>query len=189
MIQHDEKIRLRLANDEDISSVKRFLDLHHVKNLNAEQRKSGFVTTDMTEQQLSHLSKQESGVLIAIDDNEKMAGLLLGASWDFLKPWPMFDYMASILHDYAFEGKSLSPMTSYQYGPICIAEEYRSRGIGERMLNYQRKVFSPHYSVIVTFVNILNPRSYAFHLRNGFQDTGFFHFNGNQYYMMALSTI
>ncbi|MDR8289531.1 N-acetyltransferase, partial [Acinetobacter baumannii] len=49
-------------------------------------------------------------------------------------------------------------------------------------------VFAPRYPVIVTFVNVLNPRSYAFHTRNQFEDVGFFHFNGNKYHMMALPT-
>ncbi|MEH3349907.1 hypothetical protein POV14_15580, partial [Klebsiella variicola] len=61
-------------------------------------------------------------------------------------------------------------------------------GVGELLLEYQRKVFAPRYPVIVTFVNVLNPRSYAFHTRNQFEDVGFFNFNGNKYHMMALPT-
>ncbi|GKJ74258.1 hypothetical protein NUKP33_28810 [Klebsiella variicola] len=60
--------------------------------------------------------------------------------------------------------------------------------MGELLLEYQHKVFAPRYPVIVTFVNVLNPRSYAFHIRNQFEDVGFFNFNGNKYHMMALPT-
>lgn len=184
-----EKSVIRLAETGDIPAVKKLLEEHHAKNLTVEQRVNGFVTTDMTEQQLCQLCTEENGVIIATDvTSKKVVGLLLGASWPFLKPWPMFDYMAGILNNYTFQGVKLDAETSYQYGPVCIAQAYRGRGIGESLLDFQRQIFSPHYRVIVTFVNVLNPRSYAFHTRNQFADVGTFEFNGNQYHMLALPT-
>lgn len=189
MEMDNENIVVRLAQPSDVSEVKQLLERYHTKNLASEQRANGFVTTDMTEQQLSELSSAESGVLIAIDSSsDKVIGLLLGGSWEFLSPWPMFKYMASILNEYSYQGKKLNAASSYQYGPICVAEEYRGRGVGELLLEYQRKVFAPRYPVIVTFINVLNPRSYAFHIRNQFEDVGFFNFNGNKYHMMVLPT-
>lgn len=186
---HDKSITIRLANGDDIEGVKALLECYHVKNLTTEQRENGFVTTDMTPLQLSQLSEKEHGVIIAVDEHSgRIVGLLLGASWAFLKPWPMFDYMAGILNDYTFDGEALDINTSYQYGPICIDEAFRSQGIGESLLAYQRQVFASRYPVVVTFVNVLNPRSYAFHRRNHFEDLGYFHFNNNQYYMLAMST-
>lgn len=188
-LMRHKNIIIRLAQASDIAEVKKLLERYHAKNLESEQRANGFVTTDMTEQQLSKLCAAENGVVIAVDQtNDKVIGLLLGASWKFLSPWPMFEYMASILDQYSFQGERLDAATSYQYGPICVAEEYRSRGVGELLLEYQRKVFAAHYPFIVTFVNVLNPRSYSFHKRNSFDDVGFFNFNGNKYHMMALPT-
>lgn len=144
----------------------------------------------MTNQQLTELCEKEKGVIIAQDRTDnKIVGLLLGASWQFLEPWPMFKHMAGILNEFNFQGKKLDAFTSYQYGPICIAEEYRSLGIGESLLAYQKQVFAARYPIIVTFVNVINPRSYAFHTRNKFEDIGFFKFNGNQYHMMAIPTL
>lgn len=189
MKKNSENISVRLAKSADIVGVKELLERHHVKNLVTEQRVDGFVTTDMTVQQLEALSKKEDGVIIAYDEEAgKVIGLLLGASWEFLSAWPMFDYMAKILEEYRFNGQALSAVTSYQYGPICIDPAYRSQGIGEIMLDLQRKVFASRYEHTVTFVNTLNPRSYAFHTRNGFQDLGFFEFNSNKYYMLAINT-
>lgn len=187
-IESDNTI-VRLANKNDIQQVKKLLERYHAKNLEGKQRENGFVTTDMTEGQLTALCESEHGVVIAIDKNtNNVIGLLLGASWQFLQPWPMFDYMASILKEYSFQDRALDAKSSYQYGPICIAEEFRSCGIGEQLLAYQRRVFATRYPVAVTFVNELNPRSYAFHTRNKFEDIGFFNFNGNKYHMMALPT-
>ncbi|QZN97569.1 GNAT family N-acetyltransferase [Symbiopectobacterium purcellii] len=182
-------ITVRSAGLADIQHVKALLERYHAKNLIADQRDNGFVTTDMTVEQLDTLRLAENGVTVAVDEgNNRVVGLLLGASWAFLQPWPMFDYMASILNAYTFNDHKLDPAHSYQYGPICIAEAYRGRGIGELLLAHQQQIFATRYPVVVTFVNVLNPRSYAFHSRNQFEDVGFFSFNGNNYHMMALPT-
>ena len=124
MIIKIENINIHLAKESDIPEVKELLERYHAKNLEGKQRENGFVTTDMTEQQLSKLCETEQGIVIATDKtNKKVVGLLLGASWQFLKPWPMFDFMASILNDFTFQGKKLDAEISYQYGPICITEE------------------------------------------------------------------
>lgn len=106
MAMVNENIVIRLAQDVDIPEVKQLLERYHAKNLAGEQRANGFVTTDMTEQQLSELSSAESGVVIAVDRScDKVIGLLLGGSWEFLSPWPMFKYMASILNEYRYQGE------------------------------------------------------------------------------------
>ncbi|SQC16363.1 Uncharacterised protein [Klebsiella pneumoniae] len=66
MAMVNENIVIRLAQDVDIPEVKQLLERYHAKNLAGEQRANGFVTTDMTEQQLSELSSAESGVVIAL---------------------------------------------------------------------------------------------------------------------------
>lgn len=180
-------ITIRLATKSDIVGVKELLEVHHVKNLSEEEKKDGFVTTDMTIEQLTSLQEKENGITIAIDNKtNKMVALLLGGSWDFLKEWPMFEYMTTILKDYKFKGKALDTSTSYQYGPICVAQDYRGLGIGEGLLKLQLETFSSRFPVVVTFVNVLNPRSYAFHIRNNFEDVGLFGFNNNKYHMMAI---
>ncbi|STS93289.1 Uncharacterised protein [Klebsiella variicola] len=152
-------------------------------------RSCGFEPLHVAQQQLSELSSAESGVVIAVDRScNKVIGLLLGGSWEFLSPWPMFKYMASILNEYRYQGKKLDAASSYQYGPICVAEEYRGQGVGELLLEYQRKVFAPRYPRHRYFRQCTEPRSYAFHTRNQFEDVGFFNFNGNKYHMMALPT-
>lgn len=84
MAMVNENIVIRLAQDVDIPEVKQLLERYHAKNLAGEQRANGFVTTDMTEQQLSELSSAESGVVIAVDRScDKVIGLLLGGSWEF----------------------------------------------------------------------------------------------------------
>lgn len=170
MPQLQSRIQCRLAHATDIPAVKNLLDRYHVKNLSEQQRGDGFVTTDMTEQQLLDLCLHEQGIIIAEDlSSQQLVGLLLGESWDFLAPWPIFAYLSARLSDYQLQQQPLNRASSYQYGPICVAEQFRGLGIGEAMLSLQRKHFSDRYAVMATFINVLNARSLAFHLRNGFE--------------------
>ncbi|UNA34986.1 hypothetical protein LRM35_15260 [Klebsiella variicola subsp. variicola] len=118
MAMVNENIVIRLAQDVDIPEVKQLLERYHAKNLAGEQRANGFVTTDMTQQQLSELSSAESGVVIAVDRScNKVIGLLLGGSWEFLSPWPMFKYMASILNEYRYQGKNWMRLAHISMAP------------------------------------------------------------------------
>lgn len=189
MPNEDLEVCIRHATSDDVPQVKALLERYHSRNLEGNARDNGFVTTDMSEAQLCQLIETEQGVTVAQHKNTgEIVALLLGASWDFLKPWPMFEYMQDILDGYTFDGEQLSKQASYQYGPICIAEEWRSLGIGERLLAFQRKAFAKRFSFVVTFVNQVNRRSYAFHRRVGFAEVGLFSFNSNVYHMLVIPT-
>ncbi|MFT8210009.1 MAG: hypothetical protein ACMZI0_04235 [Symbiopectobacterium sp.] len=56
-------IVIREAKTDDIHKVKALLERYHAKNLDTEQRTNGFVTTDMTVQQLEALRETENGVI------------------------------------------------------------------------------------------------------------------------------
>ncbi len=72
----------------------------------------------MTEQQLNELRSAESGVVIAVDSTcDKVIGLLLGGSWEFLSPWPMFKYMAGILNEYHYQGKNWMRLAHISMAP------------------------------------------------------------------------
>lgn len=186
-----EKFEIRLATSEEIPLVKALLERYHTKNLQTgKERANGFVTTDMTERQLETLLIVENGVAVAFERSTgTLAGLLLGASWQFLSDWPMFVHMAGLLPEHRHEGKKLSPENCYQYGPICIAEEYRGEGVGEALADLQRKVFGERYPISATFVNLKNQRSLSFHERYGWKHAGEFSFNGNGYYLLTIDTL
>lgn len=184
-----DHIIVRLANTGDIPKVKTLLERYHSKNLVGEERANGFVTTDMTESQLADLINLERGLAVAIDEAENdLVGLLIGASWQFLSAWPMFEYMTNILDQYECQNTTLTPDNSYQYGPICIDESHRSLGIGEKLIECQRKEFQSRYPIMATFINKLNPRSFKFHKRNNFEELGTFSFNNNEYWLLAKPT-
>ena len=88
--------------------------------------------------------------------DEQVIGYAIGASWQFFSTWPLFAHMITHLPEKTHGGQPLSDTNSYQYGPICVAGEYRSSGLFERLFEYSKHQMSTRYPYMVTFINKRN---------------------------------
>lgn len=174
------------ATKQDIPAVLALLKANHADNVT--DKSQGFVTTNMTEQQMAALIEQENGVTIA-KDGDKVVAFALAASWKFWSEWPFFAYMIQELPKFSFEGQQLTTKNSYQYGPVCVDHAYRGRGVFEKVFFASLSSMRDRYPIMATFINQINPRSYAAHTRKvGMTEVGRFDYNSNHYYLMACAT-
>ncbi|MBR0172265.1 MAG: GNAT family acetyltransferase [Lachnospiraceae bacterium] len=181
-------IDIRQAREDDLAGVKALLKANHVDNLTEEQKADGFVTTNMTDEQMKTLSGIEGGITIAAD-GEKVVAFALAAPWDFWEQWPFFVNMIGELPKYEYAGQRLSKENTYQYGPVCVDRAYRGQGIFENVFDLSLQGMSDRFPVMTTFVNHKNPRSHAAHTRKAGMDViGDFGYNGNTYYLLACET-
>lgn len=169
-----------------------FLALHrtyHTNYISDEDRPDGFVTTNFTDEQLEALITKEHGVMLAKDKQGKIVGYATAASWEFWAQWPLFTYMIEHLHEYELDGQVLSVENSYQYGPVCVDKSVRGTGVFEQLFYASLESMKDRYPIMATFINQINPRSYAAHTRKVHTtQAGAFQFNQNNYYLMACST-
>lgn len=129
--------------------------------------------------------KDENGLAVACDGN-KIISYAMAASWEYWSAWPLFRHMIADLPNIEYLGRVLSTENSYQYGPVCIAGEYRGRGVLEHIFEFSRRQMVSRYPVMVTFINRINPRSYDAHTRKvGMELIKTFDFNGNHYYELG----
>lgn len=181
-------MEIRLAEMKDFEGVKSLLKANHVDSLTEEEKKEGFVTTNLTDEQLEELIVKEKGVTIAVDDGNVVA-FALAAPWEYWSVWPLFQHMINIMREYEFEDKALDDKYTYQYGPICIEKSYRGTGLFKKVFDYSLKTMEDRFPVMVTFVNKKNPRSHGAHTgKAGMTINGTFEFNNNSYYMMSCYT-
>ncbi len=181
-------MELSVANVADIEQVTALLKRYQVATINEEDKKDGFVTTLLTYEQMVALIEQEQGLFIARQEG-KVVAFVMAASWPFWSPWPLFEYMIGRLGECEFAGQALTVENSYQYGPICIDVSVRGSGVLEALFAFALKQMSSRFDVLVTFVNKINPRSYAAHTRKlGLSVMSEFAFNNNHYYWMVCST-
>ncbi len=181
-------MEIRYAVSSDLNGLLDLLKANHVNSIPEEEKKNGFVTTNITKEQLCNLMETEKGITVAVDNNQ-IVGFALAGSWNFWQPWPLFTHMIEHLESFTLNGQTLTVENSYQYGPVCIHKDYRGNGIFEKIFTFSLKSMAERYPYMVTFINQINPRSYAAHTKKGkMTESGTFDWNNNHYWLMAIQT-
>lgn len=181
-------MEIRQATVNDMEGIRALLAANHADTIKEEDKKDGFVTTAITDEQLKALIEEEDGVTVAAEDG-KILAFAFAAPWEFWKDWPFFVNMIDILPDYTFDGTTLTEENTYQYGPVCLDKSIRGNGVFEQVFFQSLSLFKDRYPIMATFINQINPRSYAAHTKKaGMTEVGTFSYNNNNYYMMACYT-
>ena len=179
-----ENIQLEVAKIPDIEGVLELQKLYLVSNLTEEEKKSGFVTTPFSVEQLTYVIKNE-GLFIS-KDNTKIIAYIFAESWDFFSQYPIFEYMISLFPKLEFLDFEINSTTSFQYGPICIDKKYRGKGLIKTLFEFMRIHIVKRYPLSLTFINKTNVPSYKAHTKKlKWTVIGDFKFNNNEYYILA----
>jgi hypothetical protein len=95
--------------------------------------------------------------------------------------------MLSRFPNLSFQEKEITSTNSFQYGPVCIAFEYRGTGLLNLIFEEMRLEFSKKYPISVTFINKVNIISEKAHTKKlGWEIIDEFEFNDNTYIGLAL---
>jgi len=177
----------RFGNSTDISDILLLQEHNLYGNLSEQQYSSGFVTTPFSVAQLESLIADD-GVFVAVSD-AKLVGYLLAGTWQYYSAWPIFPYMVSRFPLPGPQGKTITADNSFQYGPICIAQDHRGTSVFPALFECMRIHFSRRFPIGYTFINRVNQRSYVAHTRKlGLQVFDQFEFGGNSFYGLAFDT-
>jgi hypothetical protein len=97
--------------------------------------------------------------------------------------------MIKSLHELSYQGISLTIDNSYQYGPVCVDKSVRGQGVFEQLFEFSLAQMAGRFDVLVTFINKVNPRSFAAHTKKVKLDVlQEFEYNNNQYYELVCLT-
>ncbi|MBV1904930.1 MAG: hypothetical protein KUG75_02540 [Pseudomonadales bacterium] len=181
-------MQIKLAELSEIDDVLALHYKYQVDSIPEVDKKDGFVTTPFTKAELTDLAIKEKGLFIA-KKNGRVIAYVMAASWEFWSAWPIFEFMIKDLPKLKYHDQILDTDNSYQYGPVCIDTSVRGSGILEKIFAFAKEAMSERYTILVTFVNKTNTRSYAAHSRKlGLDVLQEFEFNNNRYYEMACLT-
>jgi len=181
-------MQLKIAELKDIDNILKLHAKYQLATIAEEDKKDGFVTTGFSKEELTAIIEEEQGIFIAIKE-DIVLGYVMSASWQFWSKWPMFVHMIKDLSKLNYLGQTLTVDNSYQYGPVCIDKSMRGSGLLEKLFDFALESMSKRYPILVTFVNVINERSYAAHKRKlGLDVIQEFEFNNNRYYEMVYNT-
>ena len=188
-----ERMEIRQARLEDAEGVKALLRKYHRDTIAEEDRPDGFVTTAISDEQLTELIEKEHGVMIIAEPQDegpdKVLGFCFAAPWAFWSAWPLFRYMMDIIPGYEFGGKKIVLEDTYQYGPMCVDRSVRGTGAFEKLFFASLHQFRDRFPVMLTFVNQINKRSENAHNNKAHMQTiGTFDFGDNHYFLMGIRT-
>jgi hypothetical protein len=179
-----ENIKLELAQLDNIPGILTLQELYLVSNLSEREKEAGFVTTPFTTTQLTDIIEQE-GLFVAKDGSRIVAYIFAG-SWDFFSQWPIFNYITAQFPDLRFLDFNITTTLTFQYGPICIAKEYRGQGLINSFFEFMRIHLVKKYPLSLTFINKTNiPSTKAHTEKLKWTIIADFIFNNNEYYILA----
>ncbi|SRR5579871_752424 len=176
----------RLARPLDFDAIVRLADANHFDNLTPDQRQDGFLTVRLTGEDFARMAR-EVAVVVGINDG-RVAGFL-GAEWiDKAGMPPVIAAAARTFLDSHYRGKLGRQWRAFLEGPLCIAPQYRGKGLRRGLHKTLMNEVRGRYDVAVSFIAFDNPRSYHGATAHGGEDEiGAFEVSGKRYHLLAFA--
>src|SRR5690606_30925584 len=178
-------IQTRIGHNNDIPGILALQEKYLYRNLNVKEREKGFVTTPFTVSQIEDIILQ-NGVFVAENENNQIVAYAFAGNWKYFEQWEIFNFMTSRFSKLSFHGNRITTENSFQYGPVCIDEHYRSKGLLNQLFEEMRIEFFKKYPISITFINKINVISEKAHTKKlGWEIIDEFDFNSNTYIGLA----
>lgn len=179
-----ELAQYRRAVAADYQRILQLQSANYIANLTEEERQSGFLSAQFSVAQTAQIAK-DLGITTAVLD-DRIAGFLCAFRNEFPSGSAVIAEMLRNYPRFSFEGRPLSSFSSYIYGPVCIAREYRGRGLLRGLYEVQKKNLAGCFEIGVAFVSRSNPHSLRAHVNGlGMMEIGDFHVAASSYVALA----
>jgi predicted GNAT superfamily acetyltransferase len=181
-----ELAQYRRAVAGDYQEILQLQSANYIANLTEEERRTGFLSAQFSLAQTAQIA-EELGITVAVLDG-RVAGFLCAFRNDFPSGSPVIAEMLRSYSRFSFEDRPLSSFLSYIYGPVCIAREYRGRGLLRGLYETQKKDLSGRFEIGVAFVSRSNAHSLRAHVNGlGMAEVGDFQVAANRYVALAFA--
>ena len=168
----------------DYQEILQLQSANYITNLTEEERRSGFLSAQFSFEQTAQIA-EDLGITVAVLDH-CVAGFLCAFRNEFPSGSPVIAEMLRHYPLFRFEDRPLSGFFSYIYGPVCIARQYRGRGLLRGLYEAQKKDLGARFEVGVAFVSRSNPHSLRAHVNGlGMMEVGDFQVAPNRYVALA----
>ncbi|GGD25247.1 GNAT family N-acetyltransferase [Hyunsoonleella pacifica] len=160
---------LKLTESKDeLHQILELQNKNYYKSISHEVKTSeGFVTVKHSLKVLEEMNCKSKHVIAV--DNGKVVAYALTMLKDYKNLIPILVPMFNTFEHVLYKNSKLSDLNYYVMGQICIAEDYRGKGVFKSLYNKHKETYSDQYNLCVTEVSASNPRSLRAHEKTGFK--------------------
>ena len=162
-------IKITTAEGEkDLQQILILQGANHISNISAENHvENGFLTVKHDLPVLIKMAQEIQQVIAK--DGDEVIGFALSMIRSFSSLVPILVPMFSLFETIKYRGKFLNEYNYYVMGQICVAKEYRGKGIFDQLYLKHKELFSDQFELCVTEISVRNLKSLKAHLRVGFE--------------------
>jgi L-amino acid N-acyltransferase YncA len=132
-----------------------------------ENMENGFLTVKHDLADLENMNAIAPQIIAKVADKVVAFALVMLPS--FKERVPLLVPMFTLFNNIMFKGKAIAEYEYYVMGQICVEEEYRSKGIFDKLYAKHKEIYSNKYEICVTEISSSNFRSMKAHSRVGFK--------------------
>jgi predicted GNAT superfamily acetyltransferase len=174
----------RRALPGDYAAILDLQSANYIANLSAHEREQGFLSVQFTLEQAAQIAEDLGTIVAVIDD--QIVGFVCASANESETGSPVVAKMLESYDRMIFEGCPLKSFRSYIYGPVCLARDFRGRGLLRGLYQAQKKDLAGQFEIGVAFVSRSNPHSLETHVKGlGMTEVGDFECRGNIYVTLA----
>ncbi len=175
---------IRKARPEDYPQILRLQFENTPAQLTADQKRQGFIVSHLDAAQLDTINR-DLGVLV-IDDGGTIGGFTCLTRTTLRPRAGIVAAMLEKLPLVSLNGRQLDEQRVFLYGPVCLADAYRGRGLLRTLFNAVVQLACQEFDAGIAFVNSANPHSLAAHVKGlGMKDVLTFTFQGETYHLLV----
>ena len=132
------------------------------KNITDEELKAqGFVTFQHDLEILKHFHELAPSVIVK--DNDKVIAYALTVVNEARHIFPPMESMFRQIERSQWKNKPINDYRYYEMGQICVAKDYRGKGVFEMLYQQHKTSYRNRYDLLVTKISTNNQRSLRAH--------------------------
>lgn len=162
-------MKICLANNvREIEEIKILQTRNLKENISLKSRSiDGFLTASYSINFLIKMNQLTPAIIAKQDD--VVVGYVLATDKSQLSYHPLLNDLSCQINKISFKKKTIGDFNYLVVGQLCVAKEFRGKGVAQRLYFHFKKVYKNRYPFAVTDVDQKNNASLRMHSKVGFK--------------------
>jgi GNAT superfamily N-acetyltransferase len=172
--------------DSDLIQFMNIQSENQRNNLTPSQQKNGYLSIAFSEDEFKDFN--DDLCVVVAKEHHEVIGYCCVSSAAFNVQFPILDQIVRGIASYSIPETQDMPTEekSCIYGPACIAQSHRGKGVLEKLSAFGLKLAKEQgYTYCFSFIAADNIRSLRAHMKLSFHKVGSVNYNNNEYIVIA----